>query len=96
MVPRLQLVRPGRRLRSRMGVRTRAVGRALVTPIAQLVYAAGLALFGAWLIAVWVMGLLIIVFALIIATDALLRENKPKDQTMSRHEEILDRWRKAR
>ena len=66
------------------------------SPIAQIVYAAALALFGAWLIAVWVIGLLLIIFAVIIGLDALLREGKPAAKPETRHEEILQRWREAR
>ena len=74
-----------------------AKGRArAASPIAQIVYAAALALFGAWLIAVWVIGLLLIIFAVIIGLDALLREGKPAAKPETRHEEILQRWREAR
>ena len=90
----LHLVRPHRSGRAK--ARLRKVGQHLVTPVAQLIYAAAIALFGAWLIAVWVMGLLIILFALCLAVDAMLREGKPEKKPETRHEEILERWKRAR
>lgn len=90
---RLRLI-PGRRRRARRGARRL---RGFRSPLAQAVYACALALFGAWLIAIWVVGLLLIVFALLIAVDALLRDaGEDRRQPQSRHEEIIERWRNAR
>ena len=77
--------------------RRRRISKALSRPTAQIVYAAIVALFGAWLIALWAVGLLLIVIAVFLCVDALLRENKPtKPAQLTRHEEILERWRNAR
>ena len=84
-----------RRVRAAAG---RAV-RAVSSPIAQLAYAAGLAVGGAWLIALWAVGLVIIVFATLLGVDAVLRDGRPANKTdemRTRHEEILDRWREAK
>lgn len=67
-----------------------------LSPTAQILYAAAVALFGGWLIALWVVGLLLILFAFVLVGDALLREGTPEEKPQTRHEEILDRWRKAR
>jgi hypothetical protein len=53
---------------------------------------------GAWLIALWAVGLVIILFAALLGVDAVLRDGRPvvKDEMRTRHEEILDRWREAK
>lgn len=54
---------------------------------------------GAWLIAMWAVGLVLIVFAVMVGADAVLRERAPAsrtDEMRTRHEEILDRWREAK
>ena len=93
MRPRLRLVR-GLWPRSR----TRTIGRRLRSPQAELLVALAAAVGGAWLIALWAVGLVIIVFAMLVAADAVLRDSgkseKPVEQT--RHDEIMEQWRKAR
>ena len=84
--------RRARRLRPRM----RALGRGIVSPYAELGLAFLGALFGAWLIALWAVGLLIIVFALLLAVDALFRGERLEVEPKTRHEEIVEQWRKAR
>lgn len=91
--PRLRLFRQGPRLR----LRVRGFGRRVASPPAELFFAAVVALFGAWLIALWVVGLLVIVIGCGLAADALLRDTSPaKSEPQSRHEEILEQWRNAR
>jgi hypothetical protein len=58
-----------------------------------------LAVGGAWLIALWAVGLVIILFAALLGVDAVLRDGRPvskADEMKSRHEEIIDRWREAK
>ena len=89
---RAQVAAGARRIR-RAAVR---VAGALTNPVAQILYAAALALFGAWLIAMWVVGLVVILFALFVGVDALLREGRPAKKPETRHDEIIERWRNAR
>ena len=69
-----------------------------MSPTAQLAYATAVALFGAWLIAMWAVGLLLIVFAGLVMADAVLRDGRSDDRSEpeSRHEEIMEHWRRAR
>lgn len=78
--------------------RTRSYAQAARKPVAQLGYAAVLALAGAWLIAIWAVGVVLIVFAALLAADALLRDDAtPEDApTKTTHDEILERWRNMR
>lgn len=94
MRPRLRLKNRGLRLRSGM----RSAGRGLLSPWVELLAALVVALFGAWLIALWAVGLVFIVFAALLVGDALLRDSgrAEKPEAQSRHEEILEQWRKAR
>ena len=92
---------PGRRARVRAAVsrHLRGWARAVSSPVAQLAYAAGLAVGGAWLIALWAVGLVIILFSALLGVDAVLRDGRPAskaDEMKTRHEEILQRWREAR
>jgi hypothetical protein len=88
-----------RRARAAASRRLRAWVKAATSPIAQLVYAAALAVGGAWLIALWAVGLVLILFAGLLGVDAVLRDGRPAnkaDEMKTRHEEILDRWREAK
>jgi hypothetical protein len=88
-----------RRARTAVSRCLRGWVKAASSPIAQLAYAAGLAVGGAWLIALWAVGLVIILFAALLGVDAVLRDGrpaKPADEMRTRHEEILDRWREAK
>ena len=88
-----------RRARAAAGRAGRRAVKAASSPVAQLVYAAGLAVGGAWLIALWAVGVVIILFAALLGMDAVLRDGRPAgkaDEMKSRHEEILQRWREAR
>ena len=97
-----QEARPPRRVRRARAAAGRAghrAARAVSSPIAQLAYAAALAVGGAWLIALWAVGLVIILFAALLGVDAVLRDGRPAkqvDEMKSWHEEILDRWREAK
>ncbi len=106
-VLRLISRRAGRpRGRHRVAVRGRAAGRAAVravrSPVTEFVFAVGLSLFGASLIALWAVGMFVVMLGLFLVTDAALRDGWPtrkkveKPAAQSRHEEILEQWRKAR
>ncbi len=96
----LRLLRPRKRGRVRACVR--AVGRGIVSPVTEFVFAVGLSLFGASLIALWAVGICVVMLGLFLVTDAALRDGWPtrkkqeKPPAQSRHEEILEQWRKAR
>jgi hypothetical protein len=88
-----------RRARAAVSRRLRGCVKAARSPIAQLVYAAAVAVGGAWLIALWAVGLVLILFAGLLGVDAVLRDGRPaskSDEMRTRHEEILDRWREAK
>lgn len=53
---------------------------------------------GGALIGTWCMGLLLIVGSLLVAGDALLRDSATETESrrVSSHEDVLERWRRAR
>lgn len=53
---------------------------------------------GGALIGAWCVGLLLIVGSLLVAGDALLRDSASETQARlsSTHEDVLERWRRAR
>jgi hypothetical protein len=71
--------------------------RRVSTPVLQLLAAAGVMLGGAWLISLWMVGLVLMVAGLGLGVDALLRDSgaarKPRPHT---HEDVLERYRRAR
>lgn len=69
--------------------------RRLQSPRVQLAAAGAAMLGGGYLIAVWVMGLMLIVLALLVATDALLRDVKPDDEDLSRVQAIARRYQNS-
>lgn len=69
--------------------------RKLRTPHAQLVAAALGMLAGGYLIAVWVMGLILIVICGLFAVDAFLRDVKPVDEDLSSHHAIMRRYQQS-
>ena len=93
MRPRLRLTRS-----PRPQPRTHRIRRTLTSPYMQLLVAFAAAVGGAWLIAMWAVGLVIIVCAMLVAADAVLRDDRAekKAEPETRHEEIMDQWRKAR
>ena len=72
--------------------------RRAATPQAQLFAAVGGMLGGGALIGAWCVGLLLIVGSLLVAGDALLRDSATETQQRlaSSHEDVLERWRRAR
>jgi hypothetical protein len=72
--------------------------RALRSPVTQLVVAGCLLLGGAWLIGLWAVGVVVVVFGLLLAADALLRDGGAhlKRGETTAHENVLERWRQAR
>lgn len=68
--------------------------KAVRTPQAQMVGAAAVMLAGGYLIAVWVMGLVMLVCGLLWAADALLRDVKT-DEDLSSHQALLRRYQNS-
>lgn len=68
--------------------------RRLRTPTAQIVSAVAVMLAGGYLIAVWVMGLLMVLGGLLWAADALLR-NVKEPEDLSSHQAILRRYQNS-
>ena len=72
----------------------KAAGK-LRTPHAQMMAAVAVMLAGGYLIAVWVMGLILVVCGLLWAADALLRDIKPTDEDLSSHQALLRRYQNS-
>jgi hypothetical protein len=53
-------------------------------------------LFGAWLIGWWAVGCVLILFGVLIIGDAILKEDRVADGKRVFHDEVLERWRRAR
>ena len=70
--------------------------RKLRTPTAQLLGAIGMAVFGAWLIAGWMVGVVLIVAAVGLGADAVLRDDGNTTTQRHTHEDVLERYRRAR
>jgi hypothetical protein len=67
------------------------------TVLAQLSVAVAVMLGGAALIGLWVVGVVLMVGGLLLAADAVLRDST--DTSLRRpvsHEDVLERWRRAR
>jgi hypothetical protein len=53
--------------------------------------------FGAWLIAAWMVGVVLMVAGLLLGVDALLRDSTAAPgRRASTHEDIMERYRRAR
>jgi fatty acid desaturase len=63
--------------------------------VAQLVVGVIAILGGAWLIGWWAVGVVLVVFGVSIALDALVREDD-RDDKRQFHNDVLERWRRAR
>lgn len=74
----------------------RRVLRWVRTPAVQLAGAVGVMVFGAALIALWVVGVMLIVGGVLWAVDALLREPGRGTDRLGSHDGVLERWRRAR
>lgn len=90
--------RAWRSWRARVASAGARAGRRVATPTAQLLAAAGGALLGGALIGRWCVGLMLIAAAAAVAADALLRESGSVTgrAAATSHEDVLDRWRRAR
>ena len=71
-----------------------ATRRLLRAPQTQLLSAIGGMVGGAWLIAPWMVGIVLMLGSAAWGADALLRPSQPR-RTRSGHEEVLERWRRA-
>jgi hypothetical protein len=51
---------------------------------------------GAWLIGWWAVGLVLILFGVLIIVDAVLKDDRGPEMKRVFHDEVLERWRRAR
>jgi hypothetical protein len=51
---------------------------------------------GAWLIGWWAVGLVLILFGVLIILDAVLKEEPEPKMKRKYHDDVLERWRRAR
>jgi len=63
--------------------------------VCQLVAACLVVLAGAWLIGWWAVGIVLIVFGLVVAADAVLRSSGDSEPP-STGNAVLDAWRRAK
>jgi hypothetical protein len=72
--------------------------RKLRTPTAQIVAAGVVMVGGAYLIAWWMVGIVLMLAGLMLGVDALLRtdDNTARRSLQSAHENILEQYRQAR
>lgn len=69
----------------------------MTRPAVQLVAAVLVMLGGAWLIGLWAVGLTLFLLGVVIAGDALLRDDDRRiAQPSQSSSEVLERWRRAR
>ena len=73
---------------------SRATRRLLRAPQTQLLSAVAGMVGGAWLIAPWMVGVVLMLGSAAWDADALLRPAQPR-RDRSGHEEVLERWRRA-
>ena len=64
--------------------------------ILQLLAGVVIMLVGAWLIGWWAVGCVLILFGILAIGDAILREDSGTDSKRVFHDEVLERWRRAR
>jgi len=71
--------------------------RKLRSPLLQLSVAVLVMLTGAWLIAWWMVGIVLMLTGLGLGADAVLRDTGDSpQQRLHSHEDVLDRYRRAR
>jgi hypothetical protein len=71
--------------------------RRVSTPVLQLLAAAGVILGGAWLISLWMVGIVLMLAGLGLGVDALLRDSGGSSlQRPHTHEDVLERYRRAK
>ena len=69
----------------------------LRTPTAQILAAGLVMVGGAYLIALWMVGIVLMLAGLGLGADALLRDNSVSSRKpLPTHEDVLDRYRRAR
>ena len=90
----LTSARRARRLANRF--RGRRWRQRLQAPLIQLTAAVGVMVGGAALIGAWMVGVVLIVGGLLIAGDAFLRDIPAKNPTIIAHDDVLERYRRAR
>lgn len=64
--------------------------------VVQLVVGVVFMFGGAWLIGWWAVGLVLILFGVLAVVDAVLKEDAEPDTKRVFHDEVLERWRRAR
>lgn len=64
--------------------------------VLQLVAGVVVMLVGAWLIGWWAVGVVLVLFGVLIILDALLRDEPDPDMKHKLHDDVLERWRRAR
>jgi hypothetical protein len=82
-------------------IRSRRIKKALRSPSAQLLTAAGVMVGGAALIGLWMVGIVLMVAGAGWGVDALLRNDNTDTSATRRtvqdaHEDVLERYRQAR
>ena len=70
--------------------------RKLRSPIIQLVVAGAVMVGGAWLISLWMVGIVLMLLGLGLGADAVLRDDGNATTQRHTHEDILERYRRAR
>jgi hypothetical protein len=51
---------------------------------------------GAWLIGWWAVGCVLILFGVLVILDAVLKDDRGPEMKRVFHDEVLERWRRAR
>jgi hypothetical protein len=69
----------------------------LRTPVTQILLAGVVMVGGAYLVALWMVGIVLMVTGALLGVDALLRDTAaPRKTVASTHEDILERYRRAK
>jgi len=68
----------------------------LLTPTTQICAAGLVMVFGAWLIAAWMVGVVLMLFGLGLGVDALLRDSGTGQRGLKSHTDVLNWYRQAR
>lgn len=68
----------------------------MTRPAVELGAAAVVMLFGAWLIGWWAVGVVLILLGALVAVDAVLRDDEGRPSKQQLHDEVLERYRRAR
>ena len=68
----------------------------MTRPVVQLAAAVVVMLAGAWLIGLWAVGIVLFMLGLVVAADALLRDDDRRTVSNLPSGEVLERWRRQR